>query len=319
MKRAAIALFAVAAIGTIACSRGNVGTNGNTDASTNGDADAMRAPAVGFASVKGDRIERPTDADTPFEAASIAKTIVGTSVMQLVESGALDLDAPVSKWVSFVTRPITLRMLLTHTSGLVDGTLLETRATSLESVVRSHLVFSDGGSAYSNVGFALAALVVERASGQDFPAYTSEHIFAPLGMTHTTWTPPSDLAMPSRWSNDHFITLAPPSHAVYPAVDLFSTARDLASFARAILLGGGGILKPATVRQMLDESLGWQTSVLASRVFVGHEGEDEGASTAIVLDRKTRRAAVVLANGDVFHSGDKQRIEAFQSLLLALL
>ena len=120
------------------------------------------------------------------------------------------------------------------------------------------------------------------------------------------------------------------THAVYPVVDLQSSARDLARFARAILrdgeLDGVRVLSPASVRAMLaadpgdaDQALAWQLRTIRGRRVAGHEGEDAGATTALFLDRGAGTAAVVLANGDAFGSGDSARAAAIEALLADLL
>jgi CubicO group peptidase (beta-lactamase class C family) len=117
---------------------------------------------------------------------------------------------------------------------------------------------------------------------------------------------------------------------VYPAVDLFATAGDLARFSRAILrdgeLDGARILSAASVRAMLraetaaaDQAIGWQLRTIGGRPVIGHEGEDAGATTGLFLDLASGTGALVLANGDAFGSGDKVRAEAIQTMISGLL
>jgi CubicO group peptidase (beta-lactamase class C family) len=305
-------------------------------------------------------------ADTVFEAASIAKLIVATCVMQLVEEGKVTLDAPVAAHLGFAVRgprfadPITLRMLLTHRAQIRDrDDELTARAAgnALGPFLRRYLLDGKAPRAaaffderpgttmhYSNAGAALAALVVERAAGEDFAALSARRVFAPLRMEATRWTaagaPSRGLAVPYAYREGAFVALPPPSHAVYPAVDLHSTARDLGRFARAILregeLDGARILGTSSVRAMLradalqgatdassaggdDQALAWQLRTLGGAPVAGHEGEDAGATTALFLDLRAHTAAVVLANGDAFGSGDAARAASVQTMLSELL
>lgn len=291
-------------------------------------------------------------ANTPFEVASIAKPIVATCVMQLVEAKKLDLDADASLYLPFRLRSprapsqiITLRMLLAHVASVVDpeGFLArEPRPTPLARHLED--VLFDGehrprneafntaapGTAmrYSNVGVSLAALAVEHVSGESFSHYAEAHVFVPLRMTHATYeTAPNDAAFPHRGTTP----LPRPSHALYPIVDLYASANDLGRFARAILRGGeldgARILSPTSVDEMLrppfpavapDQALGWQLRTFCDRATAGHEGEDQGASTAMFLDRKAGAAAIVLTNGDAFTSGEASRVDALGSFLTDL-
>lgn len=273
--------------------------------------------------------------------------------MQLVEARKLDLDTDASLYLPFRLRSpqapnvvITLRMLLAHVASIVDpeGSLArEPRTTPLtrhlEDVFfdRRHRPRAEAFSTaapgtamrYSNVGVSLAALAVERVSGEPFSSYAAAHVFVPLRMAHATYgTPPNDAALPHRGRTP----LPRPSHALYPIVDLHASADDLGRFARAVLRGGeldgARILSAASVEEMLrpafpaiapDQALGWQIRTFADRTTVGHEGEDQGASTAMFLDRKSGAAAIVLTNGDAFTSGEASRASALDSFLTDLL
>ena len=294
--------------------------------------------------------------DTVFEAASIAKLVVTTCVMQLVDEGKLDLDADAGKYVGFAIRHprwperITLRMLLTHRASIrdIDAELAARAAGNpLGSFLKTYLVRDDAPRAaaflddhpgskltYSNVGAALAALAVEHVSGEGFVSFSTRRVFAPLRMTKTSWArseqAPYAFATPHAYRNGAFVALQPPSHAVYPAVDLLAPAGDLARFARAILrdgeLDGARILSASRVREMLrgdphqgGQALGWQVRTIGERHVVGHEGEDAGATTGLFLDLAAGTGAVVLANGDAFGSGDQARAAAIQTMISELL
>jgi CubicO group peptidase (beta-lactamase class C family) len=305
------------------------------------------ADAVGLADVEASVVATP---DTPFEAASIAKTIIATTVTQLVEEGLLSLDADVSSLVGFPVHhprrgapPITLRLLLTHTASLVDRpATMAPNTQPLGDFLRGY--FADGGASvfldavpgrayvYSNVGPSLAALAVERATNTPFAERARKSIFEPLGMSGTAFrASPASPAAPYSARGAGFLRHGPPSHALYPVVDLFASARDLARFAQAILrggeLGGHRILRAESVDAMLAiqvdagamDALGWQSRRFGTRAVLGHEGEDVGASTCLYIDRAAGVGAVVLTNGDAFQSGDPSRASAIGELVEALL
>jgi CubicO group peptidase (beta-lactamase class C family) len=137
-------------------------------------------------------------AATNYRLASMTKQFTASAVLALIEDGRLSLDDPVRKWLPSLppaAEPVTIRHLLTHTSGLIDyEDLIAQQATQqvhdadvlhlLES--QNRLYFVPGTSyRYSNTGYALLALIVARASGEDFASFLRRRIFLPLGM-HTT-------------------------------------------------------------------------------------------------------------------------------------
>lgn len=143
----------------------------------------------------------PIRADTRFYLASLSKQFTAMSIVLLAEDGRLSLDDSVRRWIPEVPSfgaPITLRELLQHTSGLrdyytllgvsgwpTDGQLTETQFLDLVAHQRS-LNFRPGDEfLYSNTGYALLAIVVQRASGKSLRDFAAERIFQPLGMTDT--------------------------------------------------------------------------------------------------------------------------------------
>ena len=146
----------------------------------------------------------PITADTIFEAGSVSKQFTAAAVLLLAREGRLSLDDPVRKYIPELPEydtPVLIRHMLTHTSGLRDWgnvasiagwprtTRVHTHAHVLEIVHRQRaLNFTPGTRwSYSNTGFNLAAIIVERVSGKSFEEFTRARLFAPLGMTHTSW------------------------------------------------------------------------------------------------------------------------------------
>ncbi len=141
---------------------------------------------------------RAATPDTGYRLASISKQFTATCVLLLVQDGTVTLDDPVQKWLPTLpeaTHAVTLRHLLSHTSGLVDYEDLVpedlTRQVRDADVLRllereERLYFTPGTDyRYSNSGYALLALVVERASGTRFADFLRMRVFAPLGMRGT--------------------------------------------------------------------------------------------------------------------------------------
>lgn len=151
--------------------------------------------SYGMADLEAGVASSPT---TSYRLASVSKQFTAACLLLLAEDGALSVDDPLKHWLPSLHAAadgVTLRHLLSHTSGLVDYEDLmpahETRqvhdADVLQLLEREDRLYFPAGSAYrySNSGYALLALVVERASGQRFAAFLQTRIFAPLGMTAT--------------------------------------------------------------------------------------------------------------------------------------
>ena len=161
------------------------------------DGKVLLEKGYGYADVK---TKKPVDpAATIFRLASISKLFTWVSVMQLEEQGKLDLDTDVNRYLDFQIRPafnkpITLRNLMTHTGGFeetVDNIIVvdPKKAISLrDELIKNQpmRLFPPGEvPAYSNYGVGLASYIVQRIAGEPFEQYVQDHIFTPLGMTHS--------------------------------------------------------------------------------------------------------------------------------------
>jgi CubicO group peptidase (beta-lactamase class C family) len=146
----------------------------------------------------------PITANTIFETGSVAKQFTAAAVVLLAQDGKLSLDDSVRQYVPELGEyadAVTIRQLLNHTSGLRDwGTVVEiagwprgarahTHAHVLEVLARQRELNFPAGTdwSYTNSGYNLAAIIVERVSGKPLPEFTRERIFAPLGMTNSSW------------------------------------------------------------------------------------------------------------------------------------
>lgn len=227
-------------------------------------------------------VGRAVDGDTLFQVASLSKWVSAWGVMSLVDRGLLDLDTPVSTYLTRWQLPpseydnsgVTVRRLLSHTAGLTDdlgygGFLPNKQVQSLEESLTKASDASPGktgvvkvgmqpGEAYrySGGGYTLLQLIVEEVSGMSFNSYMHEHVFKPLGMTRSTYTidgvPETHLAEiydqdGSYATHYKFTSLA--------ATSLYTSVRDMATFINAHFPLGGqaagrGVLNPETVALM---------------------------------------------------------------------
>jgi CubicO group peptidase (beta-lactamase class C family) len=157
----------------------------------------------------------PNTPQTIFESGSVAKQFTAASLVLLQQDGKLSLDDPVRKYIPELPdygSPLTIRHLLNHTSGLRDwGTVLSlTGAGRGDRVISQDLAldiithqraldFKPGSEySYSNSGYNLAAIIVERVSKQKFPAFVEERLFKPVGMKNSSWRDDYQRIVPGR-------------------------------------------------------------------------------------------------------------------------
>src|SRR5580658_2780621 len=248
------------------------------------DGKILFAKGYGYADVA---TKKPVSPETTlFRPGSISKLFTWTSVMQQVELGKLDLDRDVNDYLDFkippaFDKPITLRNIMTHTTGFEETAknLFVDSAEELRPTgeyLRVHLparIFPPGATpAYSNYATTMAAYIVERGSGQNFNDYVEEHIFKPLNMTHATFRQPLPDALKPDMSNGYILGSGDPKHfefvQVAPAGSLSASAVDMTHFMIAHLQNGkygdAQILKPETAIQMHARQQGvWLPSMNA--------------------------------------------------------
>lgn len=242
--------------------------------------------SVYAAGVRGLADPTPMDADTQVWIASCTKAITSAAALQLVERGALDLDEPLGGRVPALAaprvlegfdadgtprlraarKPITLRGLLTHTSGMsydfCNADMGRYFAASGESIATpgAPLVFEPGEGWQYSTGIDAAGWVIEAATGQGLDAYFDEHILGPLGMADTGFTP--DLArragMHSRSAGGALAAMEmfPLPPVLRGGGGLYSTARDYLKFLRAVLGDGAGVIGPQAMAFLRDNQTG---------------------------------------------------------------
>jgi methyl acetate hydrolase len=261
----------------------------------------------------------PMSMDTLFNIASMTKPIGTTAIMMLVEEGKLSLDDPISKYVpefsgrpvfatfndadaSYTTRPaareVTIRHLLSHSSGLAYG-FGSARVTRLSAArpgvdVTTFPLLYDPGTAWSYAGgIAVVGRVLERIEGKGLDAFLQERLFAPLGMTETSYVVPearrARVAPPWRMVDTSLVESTLPAEvrsAVSADGGLYCTAADYAKFIRMILNGGRApdgrrLISEESVRTLgrnhlgnVKVSLQQEPTPLLSRAFPLGAGRD---------------------------------------------
>src|SRR5215813_5501082 len=273
----------------------------------------------------------PVTSRSLFHMASVTKTFVATGVMQLVEQGKIDLDAPVTKYLPYFKmdderyRDIRIRQMLSHTSGIPDTTNYhwdkpEYDDGALERFVRSltnqRLVFTPGERfAYSNTAYEILGDVIAKVSGESFEDYVQHHILTPLGMKDST--------LLVRQANQQLLTtphieehskvvvskIFPYNRAHAPSSTLYSNIEDMSRWALANLnhgeLEGQRILKRETAESMwqpvvnafnMKEGISWFTTVLQGHRLVMHDGGDVGFESRLMLAPDDSVAVIAMAN-----------------------
>jgi CubicO group peptidase (beta-lactamase class C family) len=280
--------------------------------------------AVGKADVAADR---PMATDALFWIASMTKPVTGAAVMMMQDEGKLRVDDPVEAYIPEFAglktaggepAKVTIRHLLTHTSGLAEMSgqgprPVKTLAEAIPYYVNRPVAFVPGSKwAYCQSGINTAARVVEVVSGKTFDRFCDERIFGPLGMKETTFYPTEQqlarLARAYARNKDGALEAAPLRMLGGPASSrdrmpmanggLFSTAPDYYRFCKMLLDGGRfegkALLKPESARQM--------TTVQSGDVKTGFTpGNGWGLGVCVV--REPQGVTAMLSPGTFGHGG----------------
>lgn len=272
------------------------------------------------------------DARTLWDVASLTKVVgTTTALAQLVERGRVELDAPVQRYLPDWTGPnqerVTVRHLLTHTSGLPSFRPYDRQTQDPDSITtllfRTQLERLPGDSMiYSDIGAFVMGEVIARVSGERLDRYLARHVFGPLRMRETMFNPPKHLyprVAPTEIDSLRGGLVRGKVHderayylgGVASHAGLFSTAADLSRFARMLLLGGAldgaRVLRPETIRLFTERpaeragnrALGWQKAPAAwagrhmsPRAF-GHTGF---TGTSLAVDPEHDLYIILLSN-----------------------
>ncbi|MFI6306161.1 serine hydrolase [Amycolatopsis thailandensis] len=275
--------------------------------------------------------------DSVFQIGSISKVWTSTVVMQLVDEGLLDLDAPISDVVPElrladpdVAKQVTMRHLLTHTSG-IDGDVftdtgrgddtLERYVEILDQAAQNHPLGETFS--YCNSGFVLMGRVIEKLTGQTWDAAMREKLFTPLGLTHTVTLPEEALMFRAAVGHVPDADKEPRPAPIWglprnmgPAGLITATTKDVLGFARLHLTGGltpsgERILTTASATAMASKQadipdkhslgdswgLGWIRDDWSGQRVIGHDGNTIGQSAFLRLLPAQGLAVTLLTNG----------------------
>lgn len=286
----------------------------------------VKMQGYGYANVEH---EVPVTPDTVFELASVTKQFTATGIMLLVEEGRLALDDPIGRHLTGAPETwsaITVRHLLTHTAGfpsLAEGfrslyaggaKLNYTTAEMFAAAANDPMSFAPGTRyQYSDVGYFLLGMILEKASGQRYREFMTERFFKPLGMTATSILDQSAIvrhrAAGYTLRDGQLVNIRRVAQTELPShYGIFSTVRDLVKWDAA--LAAGKVVKPASLEQMwtpvrLNDGathgygFGWVLGRRGSHRHITHTGitgtqysrfPDDGM-TVIVLTNLGRRVS----------------------------
>jgi CubicO group peptidase (beta-lactamase class C family) len=212
---------------------------------------------------------KPVDPNlTLFRPGSVSKLFTWTAVMQQVQAGKIDLNKDINTYLDFKIppvngKPVTMRNLMTHTPGFSETVKYlivfgkQKPATLRAALVRSvpSRIYEPGSMpAYSNYGASVAGYIVQRVSGEPFDEYIQRHIFAPLGMAHSSFQQPLPANLDPLLSKAYRYGSDQPQPyeeiALAPAGALSASGADMAKFMIAHLNNGGPLLNSATAQLM---------------------------------------------------------------------
>jgi D-alanyl-D-alanine carboxypeptidase len=285
--------------------------------------DTLVMKGYGDASVE---LHRPANAATVYRIGSITKQFTSATIMRLAERGKLSIDDPITKYLPDVPthgQTITIRRLLNHTSGIHNYTAepnwRQTWGQQLSPrqivgfVDHDSLDFKPGDKwSYSNTGYVLLGMIIEKVTGETYANYLSHDLFKPLGLTQTSYCPnrPSDPTFADGYAvatgaakPAEFLDMTHP----HGAGALCSTVRDLVKWQRA--LEGGRVVNAKSYALMttpdtlnngkpLVYGFGLATGRLGAHRQIGHSGGINGFTTASSYYPDDSVNVVVFSNAD---------------------
>ena len=232
----------------------------------------------------------PNSPSTLYQIASLSKTFTAVAIMQLVEKDLLSLDNPISQYFSDFPNgeTITISHLLSHSSGIPDY-LTENAEFDyskewkpndiVNTISDSELKFTPGKSfSYSNTGYVMLGLIIEKVSGQSYADYIEQHIFEPSNMVNSMFTVPLGVPKAQGYVDGK---VGPFIHnsAAYAAGDIISTVEDLELFDRALR---NHVLISKETSELMSRThakkfphqygYGWYTQDVMGKQAVGHSG-----------------------------------------------
>lgn len=280
------------------------------------DGKIIKAEGYGLADIKR---KIPAKPETVYKIASVSKQFIATGIMLLVQEGQLGLDDPISEYLEGTPatwKGITIRHLLTHTSGLVreapgfDPKKSQNDADVIKTAYSRPLRFVPGEKwEYNNLGYFALAEIIRKVSGRPWTEYLSEKVFKPSGM-NTTYPTDTKVDLPNRaqgYVDNDELRDAPEWLALRPSGAFLSTVLDMAKWDA--MLYTDQILTDSTRQQMWTPvklnhgasypyGFGWQLNSRQGRKLVHHGGGMPGARAAFARFVDDRLTIIVLMNLD---------------------
>ncbi|MCI0390873.1 MAG: beta-lactamase family protein [Acidobacteria bacterium] len=280
------------------------------------DGEIIKAEGYGLANIK---LKIPARPETVYRIASVSKQFIATGIMLLVQEGQLGLDDPISKYLEGTPakwKGITIRHLLTHTSGLVreapgfDPFKTQSDADVIKFAYGLPLRFQPGEKfEYSNVGYFALGEIIRKVSGRPWSEYLNEKVFKPSGM-NTTYPTNTTVNLPNRAmgyrDNDKLLEVREWT-ALRPSGAFLSTVLDMAKWDAVLYTDK--VLSESTRRQMwtpvtLNDGasypygFGWELGSHRGRKLVSHGGGGPGARAKFARFVDDRLTIIVLINLD---------------------
>jgi len=296
----------------------------------------------------------PATAETIFRVGSVSKLFTDVAIMQLVEEGKLDIDAPVVNFVPDFKpvykegqKPITLRMLMAHRSGLIRespvGNYFDPTEPTLEQTVASinglDIVYPPGERIkYSNAAIALVGFTLQKTQNEKFETYVQRRVLDPLGMKSSSFLPTPEvkkrLADAVMWTYHGREFPAPTFElGMAPAGCMYSTVLDLAKFQSCLFangkVGDTQLLKPATIAEMFRPQfakegqkrgfgLGFVVSEFEGKQRASHGGAIYGFATEWSVLPSEKLGVIVVASRDVANAVTSRLADAALRHMLAV-
>ena len=300
---------------------------------------------------KADQSGRPVTPQTPFLLASTSKPLTASAIMQLVDAGRVELDAPVQRYIPefrvadpVASRQITVRNLLLHTSGLpvtacdtrVNAQSLEEYVAELQTIKLDRPVGSHHS--YCSGNYNILGRVIEKVSGLSFGGYMEQNVFAPLSMGNSFVSEAEAQAAGMAQGYQFIFGIPVSTHYSYnpsqlPSGYMISSAEDMSHFLISQLNGGQyedrQLLAADSVASMQSPGvsrardggygLGWVNAPVGNMPAVWHDGVNNSYHSLLLMQPQTKRGVVILMNSFniVAYESAFQEIEAGVARLMA--
>lgn len=284
------------------------------------DGKIVKAKGYGLANIE---LKAPATPETVYQLASVTKQFTATAIMLLVQDGKIGLDDKIGQYVDKTPdswKEITIRHLLTHTSGIKDY-LNELRENSRQDTTPEKIIglvtglplnFAPGEKwSYSNTGYVLLAMIVHKVSGKPYDLFLGERVFKPLGMNSTRRSSLDDVIPHraggyvwngSRWQNSIYLN---PTLWDNGDGGMLSTVLDLAKWDAALY--GESVLKDSTKQQMwtavkltagkdFNYGFGWGLDKVRGHRLISHSGGRPGTSTNFSRYVEDKLSVIMLTN-----------------------